>query len=142
MTATAAQVRDYNVHHRACLALGDTQATLQHGSLKGAVSTPSSTGVTTYTGPNPRTTAFPTTDTLVWATWQPLSVRAQGNDPETGREGEQRLAGQFPAIDDNQAVITVSHDDTLTRDGISYRILSPVLQPDGGFYYFQMAKRR
>ena len=140
--ATAAQIRDYNIHKAICQQIGATQATLKHGQLQGAISAPSATGVTRYTGPGPKTTAPTTVDTLVWASWQPLSVRAQGNDPETGREGEQRIVGQFPAIDDNQNVITVSHDDTLTRDGISYRILSPVLQPDGGFYSFQLTKRR
>ena len=142
--ATQAQIRDYEIHQTACRLALVPQSTLRHSvALKGSVSAPSSTGVTTYTGPDPRTTAFTTVDTLVWASWQALQVRSSGNDPETGRQGEQRIIGQCPAIDDSYNVIVVSHDDTLVdANGESFKIVSPVVSPDLGFYSFQMTKRR
>ncbi len=142
MTATAAQLYEYNLARDTCQSLGIPQSTLEHRSLLGTISAPSSTGVTKYTGPDPRTSPPPSANTLVWATWQPQLLRSP-REPETGRQGLPRLIGQMPLIDDNQNAITLEHDDDLvTGTGQRFQILNPSIQPDLGFATFELLQRR
>jgi hypothetical protein len=135
-------LNQYNLHKETCQDLGIPQATLKHRGLLGTLGTASSTGVKQYTGPDPRTTPPTTTDTLVWATWQPLFLRST-NEPQTGRQGAPRLIGQMPTIDDNQNPIVCNHDDELLlSNGQRMKIINPSLQPDGGFFTFQLLQRR
>lgn len=140
---TAEQALIWQEHKDMCAALGIGQSTLQHRALQGSLSSASPTGVRVYTGPDPATADPVTTDTLVWAVWQPVIMRGGTGDPETGRQAVQRTLGQMPMVDDDGNPITVSHDDTLKdQAGTEYRLLNPTAQPDQGFVTFEMLRRR
>ncbi len=140
--AATAALNQYLLHKETCQDLGIGQSTLKHRSRLGTVSAASSTGVTQYTGPDPRTGPPVTTDTLVWATWQPQLLRSPA-EPPTGRQGTPRLIGQMPTIDDNQNTIVCNHDDTLLAgNGQSFKILNPSIQPDLGFITYELLQRR
>jgi hypothetical protein len=94
-----------------------------------------------YQQPDPRQSDNPvvnTGGTLIWATWQPLRVRASsqdGGDTPAARMWVSKSEIQFPAIDDTWAQITVQDDDFITDDqGARYNIENPMLSPDGAFW--------
>ena len=142
MAATARQIFVYNFHKQRCQVLGITQAQLQHKTLQGSVSAPGPTKNVTYTPPAPGNPSV-TSDT-VWAVTEPMPMRSfAGNDTEIGRQAIQMLRGQCPAIDDVQASISIAEDDWLIdASGMKFRVINPVLSPDGAIWSFMLERQR
>jgi hypothetical protein len=139
--ATPRQIQVYQFHVSVCKRLGVVQSTLKHRVLQGTISPPSTVGGNViYTGPGPQASLQNTTDTLIWAVWEPLRQRGdRGDDAEPGRTSVPYLRGQCPIIDDTQALITMVQDDWV-QDGLGrlYRVDNPTMAPDLAFWSFSL----
>lgn len=149
MAATRRQIHIYQFHRRNCQEMGIPQSTLHHKSLQGSLGTPSATGNVVYTGPVATTAAPATvnvTDTSVWMVTEPIDPGARGrpgDETEIGRQDLPVLKGQFPAIDDNSALVSVAHDDLVTdAAGIIYRLADPAPTPDYSMWTFTLKRYR
>src|SRR5579884_315656 len=138
--ATQRQTFMYNFHRQQCANLGLLQSTIQHKQMAGTVSGPNAQGNYTYTPPGPGNPT--TTSDQVWAITMPMPMRsAEGNDTEIGRQAVQMLRGQCPAIDDSGTVISIAEEDWLTdASGMLFRIVNPVLTPDGSLWSFMLER--
>jgi hypothetical protein len=146
MSATAAQVFQYNRHKQLCGIMRIGQATLEHRTLQGTLSTPSSTGNIIYTGPGPSTTDLIVSKVKIWLVTEPLIIRggsSQGDDLRIGRQGVPMMHGQCPAIDDYGKLIVIADDDLLvTQDGSKMKLENPSQTPDVSMFVFNLVKLR
>ena len=142
---TAHQIEQWQIHKDICDYIGIGQSTLQHKALVGSLGAASATGVREYIPPKATNAVQATTDTLVWCVWQE-KTRATGSGedgPEEGRIGVAEMRGQIPAVDDNGNVVTIAHDDWIKdANGVLYRILSPVISLDLGYWSFSTERQR
>lgn len=151
MTPTPAQVAQYQFHRR-LLSVGIPglgpigQSTLEHRTLQGTLSAPSSTGNVLYAGPGPATADVISTTTKVWMVSEPLVQRgggAMGSDARIGHQSIPMMRAQCPVIDDFGGAIAIAHDDILIDPGgIKYKVENPVLTPDDSLWSFNLVKLR
>jgi hypothetical protein len=141
MAATARQIFIYNFHVSVCNRLGIVQSTVRHKALQGSTSVPSTKGNVIYTGAGPdlRDQTL-TTDSLVWAVWEPLRQRGdRGDDAEPGRTSVPYLRGQCPLIDDSFNQVSLTQDDWLEDgQGRIYRVDNPTMSNDLAFWAFSL----
>lgn len=151
MTATRAQIAQYQFHRRLCQigipGLGPIgQSTLEHRVLQGTLSTASPTGNVLYTGPGPSTTDLISTTTKVWMVTEPLVLRgggAMGSQTEVGAQSIPMMRAQIPDIDDFGSPVAIAHDDlVIDPAGIKYKVENPVQTPDNGLWSFNLVKIR
>lgn len=151
MTATRAQIAQYQFHRRQCQVgipgLGPIgQSTLEHRVLQGTLSAPSGTGNVLYTGPGPSTTDLISTTTKIWMVSEPLVQRgggAMGSQVEIGAQSIPMMRGQIPDIDDNGNPVAIAHDDLIIdASGLKYKVENPVNTPDASLWSFNLVKIR
>lgn len=148
--ATPQMKRMWNLHRQVATTLNILPSTLAHRKLKGTASvTGAGNTILTGSGPLNDPTDFSAQFQSTWSVWivQQMFIRGEQkqDDFQFGISSAQLLQSQTAALaTDGETFIQMEEDDFILDAYFAniWRVVNPVLSPDGSHYAFLLERQR